>query len=493
MQITGEDHARHLSLFDALRRIGGYAFWRTPAEMPDVWAGMRFYPPGWHLTAGLLDGFVRSSTALGDMTGVPDHYVAFVVATYGLFVVAVLWAAQRIAGPALGVWRLPLLAFLAVQLVYGEISILLAKGFVSELLGLAVLVVLVAVLARRPGGLREQALVVGALLVAIGFSYELFLPPALLAVGVWAVGVWLRRDRPRVRRHLRFLIVTGVVAGAFAAVPVVIGMAFGGHAGLLPAPGGILRMSRAQLIMLATIVACLLLVPAVRRMPAWRSYLASLVSVGTLVAGLVAYRLLTGAPTPYYLEKALHGVFVVLLIGLGGVVALVAVAAGRRVDRRRPSAALRAALAAVVVVMASGTVVEDTPWRPGPAERLSRDWHAGSPIRVHGATAAAVAVLHRRVPARPGTATVVLTGEFLTSYLQTLYLTTVQRTSGVTEAVIYGNGAFSIEPAWLAETVAKAGTPMLFIVYPAADPLVEEVRRRAPQVRIDVVRPPRAS
>ncbi|GAA0948845.1 hypothetical protein [Virgisporangium aurantiacum] len=482
--VGGEDHARHVAIFDSLRQIGGYAYWHTPEELPYLWDVLRYYPSGWHLTTGMLDGFVRSSTGPGSATSAMDHYTWFLLGSYGLFALALLWAASWIAGPLSGPWRVPLVVFLASQLVYSDLAVLTPYGFPSQLFGLTALVLLVAVLSRRARDVREQVMVVGALLVMLGFGYELYLPSALLAIGIWA----LRRRRLVMRR---FVVVTGGVAGTLAVLPIGLGMVLGGHGDLVAAAGGVLPASRAMMLILGLVIAAAVLRPAgrgvrFRRLSVWRSYLWTLGAVLMLPAGFLGYRLVSGAEAPYYSEKAWHGVLVVLLAGVSGVcVLLPRPAGGRRIDAAR---AVLPALVTAALVVSSGAVVDDTPWRPGHGESISRKWHSGAPVTENGPIAAAIRDIARRYPPRPGSITVVLTGEFLASYLQTLYVSTLQRTSGITDAVLYGNGAaaFANDPEKLADTLARAGRPVLLVVAPAAEQLVAHVRSRRPDLPISV-------
>jgi hypothetical protein len=137
------------------------------------------------------------------------------------------------------------------------------------------------------------------------------------------------------------------------------------------------------------------------------------------------------------------------------------------------------------VAVASGAVVEDTPWRPGKAELTSRMWHSGAPTKTNAPVAVTIRDIAHRYPPRPDTTTIVLTGEFMTSYLETLYLSMLQRTGGVTDAVLYG--PFSTQPGMLADTLARTGKPVLLVASPAADPLVADIRRLRPEIPIEVV------
>ncbi|GIJ67581.1 hypothetical protein [Virgisporangium ochraceum] len=481
MLLGADDNARHVSILDTLRRTGGYAWGYAPDEVPELFDALRFYPSGWHLTAGLLDGFVRSSTGTGDMAGVVDHHVWFLLGTYGVFAVALLWAVQWVGGPLLGGWRrLPVLAFLGVQLVYGDLPVLAILGFVSQLLGLTLLVVLVAVLARRTGGVREHVVLVCALVAGIGFAYELLLPSAGLAAVAWGLRRW------RTLRPIRAFVVTVCgVAGAAALVPLALGALFGGHGTLIGAPGGVLGVSRGLLLALAALVAAAVVTRAGRRLAVWRSYVWTLAAVLALPAALLGYRAVTGNQAGYYLEKGLHAVFVTLLVGL----AAVAVLLPR--PRRAPLAdLLPAALVAVAVAGLGGVVTDDVPYRPGRTETLNRMWHSGEAARGNRPTAERLRALDAAFPAEPGVATVVLTGDLYTTYTLTLNLSMLQRTSGLTDGVLYRPQGFDLEPASLAESLAQAdGVVRIVVAAPDAEELVKRVRQARPGLRFEVVRP----
>jgi hypothetical protein len=476
--LGADDNARHITIFDTLRRLGGYAW--DQGSLPDLYDVLRFYPSGWHLTAGLLDGFVRSSTATGDMASAVEHHVWFLLGTYGVFALAVTWAVQWIAGPLLGRWRrLPALAFVGIQLMYGELPVLSILGFASQLLGLTLLVLLVSVLARRTGGVREHVVRVGALVAGIGFAYELLLPSAALASAVWAL-----RRRRALRRYKYFVVTLFSAAGGTATVPLVLGTLLGGHGKLIAAPGGVSGVSRGLLLALALVVAAAMLTRSGRRLAVWRSYAFSLGAVLALPAALLAYRAVTGNPAGYYLEKGLHAVLVTLLVGLGALALLLPR------PRRTPLASLvPAVLVAAAVASIGGVLVDDVPYKPGRTETLNRLWHSGSPTRTNRPTAERVRALDARFPTEPGVATVVLTDDLYTTYTLTLYLSMLQRTSGLTQDVLYQPYGLSIEPAALAPVLAGLPHPVRVIVTtPGAEDAVRRMRQARPDLRLELVR-----
>jgi hypothetical protein len=177
-------------------------------------------------------------------------------------------------------------------------------------------------------------------------------------------------------------------------------------------------------------------------------------------------------------------VFVTLLVGL----AAVAVLLPR--PRRTPLADLvPAALAAVAVAALGGVVTDDVSYTPGRTEALNRMWHAGEAARNNRPTAERLLALDAAVPAEPGVATVVLTDDLYSTYTLTLNLSMLQRTSGLTDEVLYRPQGFHLEPASLAESLAQAGGPLrVVIAAPGAEELVKRVRQARPGLRFEVVR-----
>ena len=203
--LAGEDMSRHLSLFDGIRELGGYAFQKWDAAHLLMYEGMVTYPQGQHMLAGLLDGFVRSSADdLGSGLSAMDHYLGSHVLGYGLFALVMVWAAQWIAAGVLTpLRRIVLVGTVATLVVVGDLVGNLVLNYTTTVLGLAQMALLVAVLARGVASTRQQIVTIASLVVAVGFTYYLFLPAALLGVLVWLVV-----HRRRVLRHKVFTAVT---------------------------------------------------------------------------------------------------------------------------------------------------------------------------------------------------------------------------------------------------------------------------------------------
>ncbi len=490
LAMVGEDNARHASLFDAIRRLGGYAFGYRAADVPEVFDLMRFYPSGWHLTAGLLDGFVRSSsTDLGSMRSVTDHYIGFALASYGLFALAIIWAAVRTAGPLVRGWRaLPLVAFLAGVLLYSDLPTMLSLGFVGELSGLTLLALTVAVVVRPLRSVREQLVLLSALVLGIGFSYYLLLPAAGLASLVW-----LYRYRARVRHHRGLLLGLATGVAVLSAVPPALGLLLARQSETITSAGGVGRVSRATLIAMAALIGAGILSVAGRRLRMWRGYVWVFTCVTGVAAALGAYQLLAVGHTTYYFEKGLHSVAVTLLVGLGGVALLFpaprpepARTPGQRVASAVPAVALSVAVLAVL-----GFVAGDSPYRPRMRDNPGRFWSSGEPGKelVPDATAVLRAVqLSSSDPAYP---IVIITDRPYDSYRLTLFVNTLQRRSGAAAPLLYNRGLpFAPTAKELAQVLRRPGVPLVVVPMTAeATELVEDAQRAAPDLQLRLVEP----
>jgi hypothetical protein len=435
--MTGEDNSRHFGDFDTIGRVGGYLFWQSPSAIPNVHPGMESYPQGFHFTAALLDGFVRSSSAPADIATTLNHYVGFTIATYALLALTVMWGARWIAGPLVSSWRVfPIVAVLTGVFCFGEFPALLINGFPSEVFGLVLVAGLMAVLARRPGPRKEQVLLVSLLLVAIGFSYQLFLPSAGLAIAGWLV-----IHRRSVRSWLPFAAIL-LAAAVVAATPTVLAMGVSNIQRIVVADGGVLKSSKTQLVALAAFVVALLLTPAARRLRVWRTYAVELVAVACLPVAISVYLLLLSAPARYYYEKSLTLGTVVLLLGIGAGALLlpppsrrptpaVQTAGGWRRSAKtvvtRASAPATALLLAVAAGAVLGLAGPDAPYRPVGSESMAgRYWSRGA-VATRRPMAAAVVEMAGLAPIEPGVVNVVLGEDRVASYLMSSYLSIYQR------------------------------------------------------------------
>ncbi len=459
MAMAGEDLARHVSIFDAIRAMGGYAF-LDPARAGQLFfPGLSRYPQGSHLTLALLDGFVRGGTGLGSPVSAFDHFIGWHTAGFGFMVLAIAWSALRVAGPvaATGARALLVLAPVFALCLFGDLVRPYLLGYTPEIVGLGLLAMLAALLARPVPARPSQAVLLGALLIGVGYTYYLFLPAALLAAGAWLVLRWRWWWRAR-----GWFAGTAVVAGALAVVPIVAGVVFGGQTQLLRA-SGCTPTSRDLLVAFALLVAAGLATGHGLRRPAWRSYLCPVAGAAVVAAGIGGYQTVHDGGTGYYYEKNLTALLVVLLVGLGAALRLVP--PPRRYPLDRPGArpangrpgtrlanrlrgalsgpALPVALLAAALAAALGAAVGLAPYRPAGTlvqRNPGRAWFAGAaaPARLSQLTARVLA----EVPNQPGQLTLVFTGTGFPSYLVTLFVATLERNSGpALSRSLYGDGS----------------------------------------------------
>ncbi|MGK4581216.1 hypothetical protein [Kitasatospora sp. HPMI-4] len=325
----GEDLARHFALYDAVLRLGGYLVFHPEQAAVALQDGFQSYPQGSHLVLAALTSFVRGGTGAPPALASLGTFTLLTGAALTACVAAVLWAACRAAGPALGGWAvLPLCALTGGYLVLDEATPLLLAGFESEIFGLALFALLTALVLRplaRPG---EQLLLLGALTVGVSFSYYLLLAAAVPLLLIWAV-VHRRRLRPAPRAALAAAVLTG----AAAALPVLANWRQANSPTVLAMPGGVLPVVRHLLLPLLALTVLGLLTAAARRNAVRRAALGAVLAVAGLVVALRQYQLASTGHTEYYYEKLLHQLVVVGLIALGAAVVPLFGPPGRRPAR----------------------------------------------------------------------------------------------------------------------------------------------------------------
>ena len=379
--VLTDDRMRHINLFDTIQQVGGYVFMNSDQAAPMVDPGMaKAYPSGMHFLYALVDSFVRSGRGAGEWFGELHRYHWYVVIGYGLFVMAVVWAARWVAGPGLGAGACALVcSTIGSFLATGVMTTLLFYTADAEVLGLALLAVLLAFLARPPVRVGEQVFLWAVLVVAVSFTYTLFLAFAL--AGIVAASVVYRR------RLLRALARNGgggrggrgddADPGGVAPV------------GRLPTPAVTswpgMRFPPVSRRLLAALG--MLALPTVFGRAALRS--ASMRSLGDTILlslGVVLaasnYLVFQDKSSSYYFEKLVHGLLIVLLLGA-------APAANRlraRTFGRRP--ALAAVGATVAGVLLAGGItfgkpvfhygsVQDDSMRPGVDTTWGSVWAGG--------------------------------------------------------------------------------------------------------------------
>ncbi|TCC00631.1 hypothetical protein E0H26_02855 [Micromonospora zingiberis] len=430
----GEDYLRHLSLVDVVGRHGGYVFVDPAAVRDDLFSQLVYYPQGWHLLVALLDGH-RSppGTGPGGAAAV-EPFLWWNVATFGLFVLALLWAAQRLPGPLHPLSRLVLTVVVGALVLGTQMPRMLLSGYPTETLGLTLTVVLAALVARPVSAPREHLLLLGALLVGIGFTYYLFLPAAVILV----LGALLLRHR-EVRRLRGTTLVVGLATAVLAPVPILLGVFRANQTESLTATvGPDLTETWLALGGLGAFVVPALLVHAVRSGradPAWRRWLFVLLVSLVLTLAIGQASISLGGQAGYYFNKAGHLTTVLLIIGTAAVARLLPVP-----SRGRPVRATVAGLTAVTVAAATVLFVGVTGWHRSLLVVTPQTWaqrwvhqQVDQPTR----SAAVCEQAHRRYPAVDGVTTLVLDRRPYQSYLANICVSTLQGTTAQTEDGIY--------------------------------------------------------
>jgi hypothetical protein len=487
--MNGEDGSRHFNLFDAIRHVDGYLFLHWDEALGHVYEGMIAYPQGSHLTFAMLDGFVRSSTSdYGTGLSALDHYLAFYVLTYAILGLTVIWALQWLAQRFLTFpRRIALIAVGFAFLVSGVSFHIVHLQYVGQAIGLALMTLLVATLARPPARTRQSLWLIASLLVGVGFSYYLYLPAAGLAVVIWLA--WRYR---RVRRH-PYLLAMVALAAALAAGPALFGVIVAGQEGAL------LVQSPARsvdgFLAFAAVAVVGILSAGARSSPIWRSYRWSLAAIVAAWIGLqVAQYVMAGGvldTSLYYGQKAQDLVEFTFVLAAGGLLGYLPDPALARQPppgwRARLVPYVSAGVIAIGLAAVSGLVKGDSPYQFG-GSVLARSWVAGSDNDRQSIADDVLAELRGR-ETDPGTVTVVIREDPSATYLTQILLSAIQRTSGITAPGIHTGAPLEApdRPERLVESLANY--PVLIIVDSAkTQALAEAIADRHPEQEITVAR-----
>ncbi|MET8551969.1 hypothetical protein [Micromonospora zamorensis] len=465
LAMIGEDNARHPALFDVIGRVGGYLFVDPDAAREQIFSGLIHYPQGWHFITALLDGFQNPGNA---PTGpaLMDHYIVWCLATFAMLALVLIWAAHHVAGPLHPLRRLVLVLTVTALILGTELPRLLIAGYPSETLGLSLAAVLIALVVRPLHRLREQLLLVGALLIGIGFSYYLFLLPT----GAMVI-CWLIADRRRLRTRPGTVATIGVLTAALAPLIAVIGVLVAGQSEALGAPGGAPPVETyTTLLGLGGLVVATVLVRTNLSETTWRRYLVVLTVALLFSASMAAVNLINGTQPAYYFGKTAHLLILVFIAGTAALARLLPVPAQSTASepRRRPiTAALpaigTATLVTLALLMGTGVIGWTGGYfhRSGSDETWAREW-VNRDRRAITRPASVTAMAAKAYPAIPGTVTLVVDKWGAQSYRESVFLSALQSTTGQTEPGIY----FSTfdEPARTAEILRRTPRPLRLIV-----------------------------
>lgn len=437
--VSGEDFSRHFLVFDAIRNSGGYLFLHRHLVAPYVQEGFIAYPQGSHLTLGLLENFLRSSPLANTPLGSLDHMVYFSFFSAVFLSLCVLWAIRWVAGPWLTGWSsAPVLAVAAGYLAFSDPINLVVNGYISEMPGLALLVLVMAVAARPVPRMREQLVLMAVLTVGVAYVYYMWLP----VVGIVWLG-WLFRYRRRLRPVWRTAAITLPVAALVSVVPPLANIGQTGGSLLLES-GGASHVNRAAVFTFAALAVAPLGMRLVRRVPVWRFAVLEVGAAVLVSAAIGLYQYANIGYTTYYYEKTLHELAVVSLVWLGApAVVLLAQVRREHWDRMRDRARQglawwravpwtraggRAVAAAVTcLVLAAGSMALWAWPLPTTASKGIGYWKGQQSFP---ATANTVRQVFQHFPHADGYVTVVLTTPVSHQYQmdwQTLYVNTLQR------------------------------------------------------------------
>jgi hypothetical protein len=245
---------------------------------------------------------------------------------------------------------------------------------------------------------------------------------------------------------------------------------------------GYLVLSRDALAALAALVATGLLTRRGRHSRIWRRYALVFVPVGAFAGVLLAGQRLFGVGSGYYANKALYLVVALLLTGAGAIALHLPPPAASA--RRRSLPVAVPALVAIVALTGAGR--GDSPYRPQIDGTWGRMWLRGPDAQRVGQARLLLAAYARL----PASAPVIVVGDDrgYESYRLTLFLSTMQRTSGDTAGAIYNHLPVTAPGRLDASVGSLPGPVRLLALSDAAERRALAVRDRHPGSSIEVVR-----
>ncbi|GIG69470.1 hypothetical protein [Phytomonospora endophytica] len=370
-----EDMFRHFSLFDAIGYFGGYPVFNEP-EVTRITADMDVYPPGAHFLYAAVDNFLRSSSAPGDTEVQFWNYYGYTAIGFGLLCATLVWATRWAAGPTVAGWRRALVcAFVGVVVVSGPLTTLFWQGYDSEIIGLALLAVTFALLLRPPPSAYEWITTVTLLAAATVITYNLFalfLPAAAVA----AVIAYRKRLAPIWKYTVGAIVVAGAAASFVFWQQLLVGLG-PSHTNEI---GGIVPFDRGTVAALGLVVVAAMLSRTGRRVAVWPIAAVTIVIGLGIVMAFAVQQLAAFGETRYYLEKLIHVVYVLALVGVGAVALFLK--PWRGLGSRRLEEGVPALAALVIMVVAAGMLPSATDkiftawptFHPGPNTTWAQGW-----------------------------------------------------------------------------------------------------------------------
>lgn len=281
MVIGGYDYLSHFDYMQMVWFHHGFMVVRPHAAILEPRPLITATPYGAHVLMTAAGMLASGQSALPSTAHMFRLFVAVLVVIGIVFVAVMSWTCSHLLG-ALDVpvgLRVPAILGVAAISTLGPFGSLYASGFASFLVGLAVAVIAMVLIATaKPEAWRWTTLLITIAIIIVAYSYTLILPVLLAA---WLAHAWWQREQwSRTHSGRKTMATFGVlllVASAGASLPLIPGTsALAGFGGVVQIQRGLLFSFGFGCILIAAL-ARHLLHPAVIRLVALSAFAGGLV------------------------------------------------------------------------------------------------------------------------------------------------------------------------------------------------------------------------
>jgi hypothetical protein len=367
---TSEDRAAHFALFDTIHRLGSYPFLDQAAARVSLQSPAEAsYPTGSHFIFAIIDIFARSTTDPGPAIAEFNRYFFLVLAAFAFLVMSIVWAARWILVPLVNGWRLfAAVSTISAILLGGPLMLLVNAAFDSQIVGITVVALTVAIAIRPPASLEERIVLFGAGIILITYSYFLYLP--LVAIAAVA-SLWV--DRRFLRHAWRPIVASAAVVAAISVIPLYFAFTstLDWNAQTI-ADGATIQIPHSTIIAVTIASLAVLVTPTGGRFRRTKVIRLLISALAAMIVLFGIYQVARLGRTSYYFDKLLVGYLVIGIICSATLVMFLNPLTTR--DRGSRRTRLREVSLGIVAAALAFTMIAGFGIIPGISKTLAGEW-----------------------------------------------------------------------------------------------------------------------